>query len=63
MSKEYSLEKLKKMKSKTDVKRFNETSEKDIMEQTISDHDLPNLTEKQLKEFKPTKGKPLNEKG
>lgn len=62
MSKEYSLEELKKMKSKTDVKRFNETSEKDIMEQTISDHDLPNLTEEELKEFKLTKGEPSNEK-
>lgn len=52
MSKEYSIEELKKMKSKTDVKRFNETSEKDILEQTIADSDLPNLTEEELKEFK-----------
>ncbi|WP_075184714.1 hypothetical protein [Teredinibacter haidensis] len=62
MSKEYSLEELKNLKSKTDVKRFNETSEKDIMEQTIADPDLPNLTEKELKEFKQGKGKSSNEK-
>ena len=62
MSKEYSLEELKKMKSKTDVKRFEETSEKEIMEQTIADPDLPNLTEKELKEFKLTKGKCSHEK-
>jgi len=52
MSKTYSLEELKKMKSKTDVERFNNTSEKEIMEQTMADPDLPNLSEEELKEFK-----------
>tara|TARA_R110001583_G_scaffold103368_1_gene250569 strand:+ start:774 stop:962 length:189 start_codon:yes stop_codon:yes gene_type:complete len=52
MSKTYSLEDLKKMKSKTDIERFKNTSEKEIMEQTIADPDLPNLSEEELKEFK-----------
>ena len=52
MSREYTIEELKKLKSKTDIKRFIETTEKDILEQTISDLDLPNLTDKELKEFK-----------
>ena len=51
MSKTYTLEELKKMKSKTDVDFFNKTTEKDIMEQTISDPDTPNLTDEELKEF------------
>lgn len=55
MSKTYSLEELKKMKSETDVERFKNTSEKEIMEQTIADPDLPHLSEEELKEFKPAK--------
>jgi len=51
MSKTYTLEEIKKMKSKTDVDFFNKTTEKDIMEQTISDPDTPNLTDEELKEF------------
>jgi len=61
MSKEYSLEELKKMKSQTDVQRFNETSEKDILEQTILDPDLPNLTDNELKQFKLAKKESKNE--
>jgi hypothetical protein len=61
MSKTYSLEELKKMKSKTDVERFKNTSEKEIMEQTIADPDLPNLSEEELKEFKLAKDR-KNEK-
>jgi hypothetical protein len=61
MSKTYSLEELKKMKSKTDVERFKNTSEKEIMEQTISDPDLPNLSEEELKEFQLAKDR-KNEK-
>jgi len=61
MSKTYSLEELKKMKSKTDIERFKNTSEKEIMEQTIADPDLPNLTEEELKEFKLAKDR-KNEK-
>lgn len=62
MSKEYTFEELKRLKSQTDVKRFNETSEKEIMEQTIADKDIPNLTEKELSEFKLAKGKCYNDK-
>lgn len=62
MSKEYTLEELRSMKSKTDVNRFNETSEKDIMEQTIADPDLPNFTNKELQEFKLAKGKESHDK-
>lgn len=61
MSKTYSLEELRKMKSKTDVERFKNTSEKVIMEQTISDPDLPNLSEEELKEFQLAKDR-KNEK-
>lgn len=61
MSKEYSLEELKKMKSKTDVARFKETSEKDIMEQTMSDPDVPNITEEELKRFELAKGASADE--
>jgi len=61
MSKTYSLEELKKMKSKTDVERFKNTSEKEIMEQTIADPDLPNLSEEELKEFELAKDR-KNEK-
>lgn len=49
------------MKSKTDVERFKNTSEKEIMEQTIADPDLPNLSEEELKEFKLAKDR-KNEK-
>ncbi|HHI93251.1 MAG TPA: hypothetical protein ENK04_07030 [Gammaproteobacteria bacterium] len=51
MSKTYTLEEIKKMKSKTDVDFFNKTTEKDIMEQSISDPDTPYLTEDEIKEF------------
>jgi len=51
MSKTYTLEELKKMKSKTDIERFNKTSEKEIMEQSISDPDTPYLTDDELKEL------------
>ena len=62
ISKEYSLEELKKLKSRTDVKKFNATTEKDILEQTISDKDTPNISEKELKEFaKPENRKKNNE--
>ncbi len=51
MSKTYTLEELKKMKSKTDIERFKNTSEKEIMEQSISDPDTPYLTDDELKEL------------
>ncbi|MCF6325535.1 MAG: hypothetical protein L3J89_14660 [Gammaproteobacteria bacterium] len=51
MSKTYTLEEIKKMKSKTDIDFFNKTTEKDIMEQSMSDPDTPYLTEEEIKEF------------
>jgi hypothetical protein len=51
MSKTYTLEELKKMKGKTDLERVKNTTEKDIMEQSISDPDTPYLTDEELKEF------------
>lgn len=51
----YTLEELRKMKSKTDVKKFNSTTEKDILEQSLADPDTPILTKKELKEMKPAK--------
>jgi hypothetical protein len=51
MSKTYTLDELQKMKSKTDVERFKKTTEKEIMEQSISDPDTPYLTDKELKEL------------
>lgn len=60
--KQYTLEELKKIKSKTDIKKFHETTEKEIKEQTMSDPDLPNLTEEELKEFDFPKNREKNEK-
>lgn len=51
MSKTYTLEELRKMKSKTDVDRFKKTTEKEIMEQSISDPDTPYLTDEELKDL------------
>ena len=51
MSKTYTLEKLRKMKGKTDLERVKNTTEKDIMEQSISDPDTPYLTDEELNEF------------
>jgi len=51
MTKPYSLEDIKKMKSKTDIEFFNNTTEKDIMEQSMSDPDTPYLNEEEIKEF------------
>lgn len=48
---QYTLEELRKMKSNTDVEKFNETTEKEIKEQIMADPDLSNLTEDELKEF------------
>ena len=51
MSKTYTLEELRKMKGETDVERTKNTTEKDIMEQSMSDPDTPYLTEDELNEF------------
>jgi hypothetical protein len=53
--KRYTLEELEKMKSKSDKKKFDETTEKDILEQGIADRDTPILTDDELKEMKPAK--------
>lgn len=56
MSKTYSLEELRRMTSKSDQERIKRTSEKDIMEQSMSDPDTPYLTDNEIKEFaKPVK--------
>ena len=51
MSKTYTLEELKKMKSKTNVERFKSTTEKDILEQSLSDPDTPYPSDEEIKEF------------
>lgn len=51
MSKTYSLEELRRMKSKTDLERVKQTTEVDIMEQSIADPDTPYLTDDELKEL------------
>ncbi|GAB2195819.1 hypothetical protein [Sessilibacter sp. MAH4] len=51
MSKTYTLEELRKIKGKTDIDRVKNTTEKDIMEQSISDPDTPYLTDIELEEF------------
>lgn len=51
MSKTYTLEELRKMKSKSDLERIKNTSEVDIMEQSIADPDTPYLTDEELKEL------------
>jgi hypothetical protein len=51
MSKTYTLEELRKMKGKTELDRVKDTTEKDIMEQSISDPDFPYFTDEELKEF------------
>ncbi len=51
--KRYTLEEVEQMESRSDQKKFDETTEKDILEQSMSDPDTPILTEKELKEMKP----------
>lgn len=51
MSKTYTLEVLRKMKSNTDLARVKSTSELDIMEQSIADPNTPYLTDEELKEL------------
>lgn len=54
--KRYTLDELENMKSKSDQKKFDETTEKDILEQIIADPDTPRLTEEELKEMILAKG-------
>ena len=53
--KRYTLDELEKMKSESDQKKFDETTEKDILEQAIADPDTPILSEDELKEMKPAR--------
>lgn len=62
MSKTYTLDEIKKMKSKTDVDFFNKTTEKDIKEQSLADPDTPYLTEEDLKEFTTPEERKKNDK-
>lgn len=54
-TKRYRLDVLGKMKSESDQKKFDETTEKEILEQIISDPDTPYLSDEELKEMKPAK--------
>lgn len=54
-TKRYTLDELEKMKSESDQKKFDETMEKEILEQIISDPDTPYLSDEDLKEMKPAK--------
>ena len=51
MRKAYTLEELRGMKSKTDQERVKNTSEVDIMQQSLADPDTPYLTDEELKEL------------
>ncbi len=51
MNKTYTLEELRKMKGRTNIDRFEKTSEKEIREQSMADPDTPYLTEDEVKEF------------
>jgi len=53
MSKTYILGELKGMKSRTDVKKFKRTTEKEIREQSIADPTTPYLADSEIKEFQP----------
>lgn len=50
--KRYTLDELEKMKSRSDQKRFDETTEKDILEQGMADPDTPVPTQEELKKMK-----------
>lgn len=50
--KRYSSDEIDSMESKSNKKKFDETTEKDILEQSLSDPDTPILTDKELQEMK-----------
>ena len=45
------LQQIRKLKSLSDAKRFNETTEEDIAKQIAEDPDLYQLTDEELKQF------------
>ncbi len=49
--KRYTLEELEKMKSESDLEKIKNTTEKDIIEQSLADPDTPILTKKELSEM------------
>ena len=49
------MEEIEKMKSKSDIKKFKDTTEKEILEQSMADPDTPILTDKELREMRPAK--------
>jgi hypothetical protein len=51
MSKEYTLEELKKLTSESDPEKFMNTTGKDILEQSISDPDTPHLSDEEIEDF------------
>ena len=50
--KRYTSDEVDKMESKSDKKKFDETTEKEILEQSLADPDTPILTKKELREMK-----------
>ena len=50
--KKYSLDEIEKMESKSDKKKFDGTTEKEVLEQIIADPDASRLTQGELKELK-----------
>ncbi len=50
--KRYTSDEIESMESKSNKKKFDETTEKDILEQSLSDPDMPILTDKELREMK-----------
>ncbi len=49
--KRYTQKELKKMKSESDLEKIKNTTEKDIIEQSLADPDTPILTKKELNEM------------
>ncbi len=49
--KRYTLEQLEKIKSESDLEKIKSTTEKNIIEQSLSDPDTPILTKKELSEM------------
>jgi len=50
--KRYTLDEIERAVSRSDKERFEKTTEKEILEQIISDQDTPRLTGKELKEMR-----------
>jgi hypothetical protein len=55
--KRYTSDEIEGMESQSNKKKFDETTEKDILEQSMSDTDTPVLTEEELREMELVKSK------